>query len=80
MAEYRDPKVTTVKDGKSKAGMWIAIGVVVLLLLLLLAWLAGWFNNTADVEPAPVVTEEPAAVTEEPEPVADDVDAVVVTD
>ncbi|HEV7275038.1 MAG TPA: hypothetical protein VGN80_02010 [Devosiaceae bacterium] len=71
MAEYRDPKVTTAKDGKSKAGTWIVIAIVVILLLALLAWLAGWFN-TADPEPVPVVTEEPAATTEDP-------DAVVVT-
>lgn len=62
MADYRDPKVTNSdrKSGGAMRWVWIALGV--LLLLLLLAWLFGAFDNeVAEVEGAPdaaVIVEE----------------------
>lgn len=66
MADYRDPKVTTTdkKSGGAMRWVWIALGIIVLLLLL--GWLLGAFNNeVAEVETAPdaaVVVEEPVEV------------------
>lgn len=79
MADYRDPKVTTTdkKSGGMMRWVWIALGII--LLLLVLGWLLGAFDNEVEevelIEPEAVVVEEEVA---EPDVVVIEEDADVI--